>query len=389
MPRSRSGRAGVRKRVADLDPFRSRKPDDVAGVRLFDVDPVESAEGVEPRHPRAHPPLPAPPPSPGTIVSPSPTIRTRRRQPHHPLTDPHPAPLHPPDRDPPHIRRVVQRRHQHLERPARVHARRRNVLDHRLEERCQPGPPRPRLACHPSLPSHPVEERGVELRVVGLEVHQELQHLIVDLLGTPVRPVHLVYDHHWQQPQRERLSGHEAGLRHRPLGGIHQEQHAVDHAQDPLHLAAEVRVPRRIDDVDLGAAPLDGGVLGEDRDAALPAPAGWNRGRARPPPVPRGRPPAWRNIWSTSVVLPWSTWAMIAMLRRRFIRVAGSPGTNPRASMVGQGAGLFPPRSAYPPPPGSSVRVKVRVATGALENGLIPRRLRIGCLGEVLAFPAV
>ena len=25
--------------------------------------------------------------------------------------------------------------------------------------------------------------------------------------------------------------------------------------------------------------------------------------------------PAWRSIWSTSVVLPWSTWAMIAMFR--------------------------------------------------------------------------
>src|SRR5262245_26031938 len=26
--------------------------------------------------------------------------------------------------------------------------------------------------------------------------------------------------------------------------------------------------------------------------------------------------PDWRRSWSTSVVLPWSTWAMIAMLRR-------------------------------------------------------------------------
>src|SRR5207244_3003291 len=25
--------------------------------------------------------------------------------------------------------------------------------------------------------------------------------------------------------------------------------------------------------------------------------------------------PAWRSIWSTSVVFPWSTWAMMAMLR--------------------------------------------------------------------------
>ena len=25
--------------------------------------------------------------------------------------------------------------------------------------------------------------------------------------------------------------------------------------------------------------------------------------------------PLWRSSWSTSVVLPWSTWAMMAMLR--------------------------------------------------------------------------
>ena len=66
-----------------------------------------------------------------------------------------------------------------------------------------------------------------------------------------------------------------------------------------------------------------------------------------PTTCPSRKIPAWRNIWSTSVVLPWSTWAMIAMLRRGF--------------------------TAYPPAP--SVRVKVSVATGARENGAIPRRL--------------
>ena len=29
--------------------------------------------------------------------------------------------------------------------------------------------------------------------------------------------------------------------------------------------------------------------------------------------------PDWRKSWSTSVVLPWSTWAMMAMLRMFFM----------------------------------------------------------------------
>src|SRR5690606_38318045 len=46
------------------------------------------------------------------------------------------------------------------------------------------------------------------------------------------------------------------------------------HRQHPLHLAAEIGVARRVDDVDPellagGRAPADGGVLGEDGDAAF------------------------------------------------------------------------------------------------------------------------
>src|SRR5262249_10532241 len=48
-----------------------------------------------------------------------------------------------------------------------------------------------------------------------------------------------------------------------------QEQHRVDHAQDALHLAAEVGVAGRIDDVDARPVPGDGGVLGQDGDAAF------------------------------------------------------------------------------------------------------------------------
>ena len=51
---------------------------------------------------------------------------------------------------------------------------------------------------------------------------------------------------------RSALRQHEAGLRHRALGGVDQHQRAVDHVQDALDLAAEIGVARGVDDVDLG-----------------------------------------------------------------------------------------------------------------------------------------
>ena len=55
-----------------------------------------------------------------------------------------------------------------------------------------------------------------------------------------------------------------------PFGRVHQDQHPVHHPQDPLDLAPEVGVARGIHDVDLGAVPPHGGVLGQDGDAPLP-----------------------------------------------------------------------------------------------------------------------
>src|SRR5690606_33853980 len=61
----------------------------------------------------------------------------------------------------------------------------------------------------------------------------------------------------------------EAGLRHRAVHRIDQQQHRVDHRQHALHLATEVGVAGSVDDVDAVAAPVDRGVLGQDGDAAL------------------------------------------------------------------------------------------------------------------------
>jgi len=68
---------------------------------------------------------------------------------------------------------------------------------------------------------------------------------------------------------RERFAQDESRLRHRPVHRVDQQQHAVDHGQHPLHLAAEIRVPRRVDDIDMRAAVAHRAVFREDGDTAL------------------------------------------------------------------------------------------------------------------------
>ena len=50
---------------------------------------------------------------------------------------------------------------------------------------------------------------------------------------------------------------------------IHDEEHAVDGAQNPFHLRAEIGVPRRINNIDFAIAIFDRCVFRVDRNAAL------------------------------------------------------------------------------------------------------------------------
>ena len=106
--------------------------------------------------------------------------------------------------------------------------------------------------------------------VVGhLEVHEQLVDLVEHLLGAGVGAVDLVQHDDRGQVGGHRLGQHVAGLGERPLGGVDEQQHAVDHGQRPLDLAAEVGVPGRVDQVDLHALPVHRRRLGQDRDAPL------------------------------------------------------------------------------------------------------------------------
>ena len=90
------------------------------------------------------------------------------------------------------------------------------------------------------------------------------------LFDPGVRPVDLVDDQDDGQAGFEGLAQARSGSGQRTLGGVDQQQHAVDHVESPLDLAAEVGVARRVDDVHLHATPAHGRVLGQDGDALLP-----------------------------------------------------------------------------------------------------------------------
>jgi hypothetical protein len=76
-----------------------------------------------------------------------------------------------------------------------------------------------------------------------------------------LRPIHLVDHDNGLEAVIEGLASHEAGLRHGTIDGVNNQQHGIDHGQDTLHLAAEIRVPRRVHDVDPVVAPADRRVL--------------------------------------------------------------------------------------------------------------------------------
>ena len=103
----------------------------------------------------------------------------------------------------------------------------------------------------------------------GAEAVEEIEDLVDHLVGAGGGAIDLVDDEDRIQTGGERLAGHEARLRHRALHRIHHEQHRVDHRQDPLHLAAEVGMPRGVHDVDPASPVLDRGGLRQDGDAAF------------------------------------------------------------------------------------------------------------------------
>ena len=69
-----------------------------------------------------------------------------------------------------------------------------------------------RLGRHPSIPARPVEHGKVELLVVGIEVREEIEHLVQHVQVTLVGPVDLVDRNDRPHAACQSLGNHELGL---------------------------------------------------------------------------------------------------------------------------------------------------------------------------------
>ncbi len=241
---------GVGDRLADLDLGDAGERHDLSGGGLLDVGPLQPLERLETGH----------------LVGLDRAVQLEEGD---RAADPDRAAGDPADRHPPDVVVVVEIRDLELQRRPGVARRARDRREDGVEQGTDVlvGP----FQLAPGVPqlARSVQVREVELLVGGPEVEHQLEHLVQHRVRAGVRPVHLVDHDDRTQAELQRLLEHEAGLRQRPLRRVDQEQDAVHHPEDPLDLASEVGVPRRVDDVDLDALVADRGVLRQDGDAAL------------------------------------------------------------------------------------------------------------------------
>src|SRR5579862_1675379 len=164
---------------------------------------------------------------------------------------------------------VVEIRHEHLEKRLLRDGGRRYLLHDSLEERLHRLARLADVAHGVPLLRAAVDDGEVELRVGGFQFDEQVEHHVEHLVRAGVLAVDLVDDHDRLRPVLKRLAQDEFRLRLGAVVRVNHQQHPVNHLHDALHLAPEIRVARRIDNVDVVTVPLESGVLGADGDPLL------------------------------------------------------------------------------------------------------------------------
>ena len=162
--------------------------------------------------------------------------------------------VHAAQREPADVGVGVEVGHARLQRVPLLVLGRRHGSHQQLEQRPQVGPLDLRLESTPSPPSRSCRRSGTRSAPRRRPGRGTARRPRPPPRSTRASGRSTLFTHeHHRQPRLERLAQHEARLRQRPLGGVHQQHHAVDHRQPALHLAAEVGVAGRVDEVDLHA----------------------------------------------------------------------------------------------------------------------------------------
>ena len=107
----------------------------------------------------------------------------------------------------------------------------------------------------PAIAGGGVDDGKIQCVVGGFEGDKEVEDFIDHIVGAGVGAVNLVDDDNRLELVFKGLAEDESRLRHRTFKGMDQQQDAVGHLEDALHLAAEVGVAGGVEDVDLVFEP--------------------------------------------------------------------------------------------------------------------------------------
>ena len=123
--------------------------------------------------------------------------------------------------------------------------------------------------CVPGL-GRCVEERTVELFVRSIQIHEKFENLVDDFFGAGLRTVDLVDAYDYMQIEFQGFFKHKFCLRHGTFEGIHKKDDTVHHLEHSLDFAAEVRMARGIDYVDLDTFIMYRCIFGKNGDSSFP-----------------------------------------------------------------------------------------------------------------------
>ena len=188
---------------------------------------------------------------------------------HHGLSVAHRTALHAANTDAAHIIVMVNVGKQNLRRAVPVALGSGNLAQDHLKQRLHIRAGDIRIRAGVAVAAGRIHHGEFQLIIVHAKFNKQVEHLVDHLERARAGAIHLVDHNDRLLAKAERLFQHKARLGHAALKGIHQQQHAVHHHQDALHLAAEIGVAGRIHNVDLHAVVADGGVFGKDGNAAL------------------------------------------------------------------------------------------------------------------------
>ena len=113
------------------------------------------------------------------------------------------------------------------------------------------------VGAHPTILGRSVHYGEVKLLLCSIKIAHQVKYHLIHLFGTAIGLIYLIHHNDRLQAQLQCLLQYEAGLRHRALKRIDEQQAAIGHIEHTLHLTTKVRVTWGIQDVDLGTLPSD------------------------------------------------------------------------------------------------------------------------------------